>query len=270
MKLVKPFVLITKLTALTSFILFTFTNSYSLANEKPLEPWQNSAYILKAFKEIALKNEYQTTKSRVLKWQAPIRYQFKYHQLPQNSMVENLFNTHLNHLQSITSQTFTQVIHRPNLVIHLTKDSHYGKVIQNHTHSKVKNLDRASHCMGSFTTNAKGEIIKGQIVVPVDHTFSRGLLVTCIIEESTQLMGLPNDSNWVHPSIANDKSKIEFLTGLDYLMLKLLYANNIKAGMKGKTLEHELKQTLNKLEATGEIEKAPQKVNSEGLFPAVN
>jgi len=39
------------------------------------QPWQDPVYIQKAFNEIALKNEYRATEGRILKWQAPIRYQ---------------------------------------------------------------------------------------------------------------------------------------------------------------------------------------------------
>lgn len=71
--------------------------------------------------------------------------------------------------------------------------------------------------MGWFKTNGKNEIISAEIVLPLDHVFSRGLLISCIIEESTQVLGLPNDSDWVHPSIANDARKVELLIGLDYI-----------------------------------------------------
>ncbi len=60
---------------------------------------------------------------------------------------------------------------------------------------------------------------------------SRGLLPSCIVEELTQSMGLTNDSDWVYPSIANDKSVLDLLTGLDYLLLKLLYHPDLKTGM---------------------------------------
>jgi hypothetical protein len=44
-------------------------------------------------------------------------------------------------------------------------------------------------------------------------------------------MGLPNDSDWVNPSVANDKSILDLLTGLDYLMLKILYDKRLVVGL---------------------------------------
>ena len=236
----------------------------------PLNEWQNTEYILKAFKEIALKNEYRPTRQKILRWHQPIKYQFKYHTLPHNEMVETLFNVQLQHLSNITSHPILKSSHKPNLTIHLTKDEHYGSVIKRQTNSKVTNIEQLSHCMGSFKTKHNGEIIAAHIVIPVDHAFSKGLLVSCVIEESTQLMGLPNDSDWVHPTIANDKSKIEFLTGLDYVMLKLLYSKNIKAGMTGQALDKALQESIQKLHKRNQINTAQQQVNTEGLFPFVN
>jgi hypothetical protein len=50
-----------------------------------------------------------------------------------------------------------------------------------------------------------------------------GLLPACIVEELAQAMGLPNDSGLVNPSVANDKSVLELLTGLDDFMLRIIF-----------------------------------------------
>ncbi|WEJ63034.1 DUF2927 domain-containing protein [Thiomicrorhabdus lithotrophica] len=232
--------------------------------------WQNSNYIQKAFNEIALKNEYRKTAQRILKWQKPIRYAFHYHQMPKNTLVEELFDAHLKHLADITQLPISKSAQANNLTIHLTSDKHYGKVIKKFTHTSVKNIQRDSNCMGSFKTNSKNEIISAEIVLPVDHVFSRGLLVACIVEESTQVLGLPNDSDWVHPSIANDASKVELLTGLDYMLLKILYDPQLKAGMNRAKSQPIIRQLIEKFERAGIIEKAHIQVNQSGLFPFVN
>ena len=235
-----------------------------------LPDWKQPDYILQAFKEIALKNEYKKTNGAILKWQTPIRYEFIYHGLKQNLLVEELFNAHLQQLSQITGLVIEPSQESANLKIHLTPDRLYEEVIKQHTLSKVTGLHTESHCMGSLKTRNKGEIYQAEIVIPVDHVFSRGLLVSCIIEESTQILGLPNDSDWVYPSIANDKSKIEFLTGLDYLFLKILYSKNIKAGMRGKPLEQKLKNRIQALHLAGEVEMADEKVKAVGLYPLTN
>lgn len=248
-----------------------FSSVWAQAAEE-LNEWQQPSYIFKAFKEIALKNEYQPIQAVILKWQTPIRYTFIYHELKPNSLIENLFHTHYQQLSSITGLSIQPAL-KPkvaNVTIHLTPDRLYEQVIKQHTVSKINALHRESHCMGSFKTRNQGEIVQGEIVIPVDHVFSRGLLVSCIVEESTQLMGLPNDSDWVYPSIANDKSKIELLSGLDYLFLKILYHPVITAGMTGMALDLKLKNVIQELANTNEILQAKQTINASGLYPLVN
>jgi len=259
----------TTLTALISLcgILF-YSNSHAANNQ--YTDWQNPQYILKAFNEIALKNEYKTTDKRILKWQQPIRYRFHYHALKPNPLVEGLFTTHLSHLSEISHHP----IHhskkqQANLNIYFTNDQSYADVIKKYSGSNVKNLQRESNCMGTFRTNRKNEIVSGTIVLPLDHVYSRGLLVACIVEETTQLMGLPNDSDWVNPSIANDASKVELLTGLDYILLKLLYDPKLKPGMKSSESTAKLKQTIKELMQSGEVEHANRKVNQSGLYPLI-
>ncbi|GAB6071197.1 DUF2927 domain-containing protein [Thiomicrorhabdus hydrogeniphila] len=234
--------------------------------------WQNPQYILKSFEEIALKNEYKKTQQRILKWQHPIRYQFKYKYLKPNKLVENLFTIHLKHLADITGldiKLATKVT-KANFLIYLTIDKHYGEVIRRYTQSKVKNIQRDSQCMGNFKTNNHNEITHADVILPVDHDYSRGLLVSCVVEETTQVLGLPNDASWVNPSIANDDSKIELLTGLDYILLKLLYNPEIKAGMPEKQSRKILKKEIKRLIDNGAVKKAAQTVNSTGLYQAVN
>ena len=252
------------------FVWLSPTYATEKQNENLNLKWQNPNYIQKAFNEIALKNEYKKTAQRILKWQNPIRYRFHYHEMAKNNLVEELFETHLKHLAEITNLPINKTVQNNNLTIHLTSDKNYGNVIQKFTQTSVKDIERDSHCMGSFKTNRKNEIISAEIVLPVDHVFSRGLLVSCIVEEATQVMGLPNDSDWVHPSIANDASKVELLTGLDYIFLKILYDTNLKAGM-GKTQSQPIiRHVIQKMKKEGIIERAHIQVNQSGLYPSVN
>lgn len=252
------------------FVWLSPTYATEKQNENLNLKWQNPNYIQKAFNEIALKNEYKKTAQRILKWQRPIRYQFHYHQIPKNNLVEELFETHLKHLAQITNLPINKTAQGNNLTIHLTSDKNYGNIIQKFTQTSVKDIERDSHCMGSFKTNRKNEIISAEIILPLDHVFSRGLLVSCVVEESTQVLGLPNDSDWVHPSIANDASKVELLTGLDYIFLKILYDPELKAGMNISQSQSVIRQIIQKMQLDGTIEKAHIQVNHSGLYPYVN
>ncbi|MCF6346035.1 MAG: DUF2927 domain-containing protein [Thiomicrorhabdus sp.] len=255
-------------------VILLFATPTLASTQNTEQPWQDPVYIQKAFNEIALKNEYRATEGRILKWKKPIRYEFIYHNLPKNPLIERLFNTHLQHLQNITKHPIKQ--HKPhhsgkaNLSIHLTSDQDYGQVIKSFSSNTIKDIERNSHCMANFKRNRQNAIIQAQVVLPVDHVFSKGLLVTCIVEETTQILGLPNDADWVNPSIANDATKVELLTGLDYLFLKILYDKSLTAGLPYPKNQKTIQRIIQKLNANGEIKGASQTINKMGLFPEIN
>lgn len=250
---------------LTSITAATWANS--LTND-----WQSPAYIEKAFSEIALKNEYRQTDGRVIKWQQPIYYQYQYYFLPKNDLVTRLTDAHLAQLKNITKHPIqnSNTVHPANFKIIFTKDRYYQMAIDTFAPSDVKNLSRESHCMGTYHLNKQHEIVHAAIIIPVDHAMSRGLLPACIVEEITQVMGLPNDSDWVNPSIANDKSRIDLLTGLDYIMLKLLYSPDLKAGMNQNDIQPIVRRELQFYQRNGLIRKAGHLVNKAGLYPLLN
>ena len=83
-------------------------------------------------------------------------------------------------------------------------------------------------------------------------------------------MGLPNDSDWVHPSIANDATKGELLTGLDYIFLQILYDPNLKAGMSKIQSQPIIRQVIQEMEQSNIIQRAHIQVNQSGLYPFIN
>ncbi len=93
----------------------------------------------------------------------------------------------------------------------------------------VRQMVQISTCFAKFGT--KDNEIKWAIsVFPAEHP--KDYMRACVVEELTQVMGLPNDSNEVEPSIFNDTSKYFELTEHDRWMLKMLYDPRISAGMR--------------------------------------
>ncbi|MDP6391053.1 MAG: DUF2927 domain-containing protein [Alphaproteobacteria bacterium] len=76
----------------------------------------------------------------------------------------------------------------------------------------------------------KGQEIRVSIVLfPAHHP--KNYMRACVVEELTQVLGLPNDSKDVKPSIFNDKSHYFELTNHDRWLLRLLYDPSIAIGM---------------------------------------
>lgn len=76
----------------------------------------------------------------------------------------------------------------------------------------------------------KGDEIRSAVVLFPSH-YDERTLRACIVEELTQILGLPNDSDQVQQSIFVDKGKYNELTPQDRLLLRILYDPNIKIGM---------------------------------------
>jgi len=85
------------------------------------------------------------------------------------------------------------------------------------------------------------------------------------VEELSQVMGLPNDSDKVFPSIFNDSSIDSFLTGLDYVLLKLAYHPALQPGMTADEVRTALPTALKALRANGDIAQATQRVQVDSL-----
>ena len=57
------------------------------------------------------------------------------------------------------------------------------------------------------------------------------LRLSCLHEELTQGLGLPNDSPRARPSIFNDDEEFAFLTDHDEMLLRILYDPALRPGM---------------------------------------
>ncbi|MCH7936586.1 MAG: DUF2927 domain-containing protein [Proteobacteria bacterium] len=74
-----------------------------------------------------------------------------------------------------------------------------------------------------------GKIKNAIIVVNSERLLIR--INHCLLEEMTQSLGLPNDSNKIKKSIFSDRSRRTELTRTDLIVLKTLYDPRMKAGL---------------------------------------
>jgi len=88
-----------------------------------------------------------------------------------------------------------------------------------------------SLCFGMFGVHGAKEIDFAVIGIPIDQVMSLGKLQDCVIEETTQVLGLPNDSDKVFPSVFNDHSPQTTLTDDDEMLVRLLYSPRLTVGM---------------------------------------
>ncbi len=251
-------------------LLSQFILSATLAQER--ERWTDSEYILDSFIEIALNNEYSTAQTGIRKWTTAINYYF-IHRVGDQALHERLTKMHLDHLASISGVTFNAARHKKkaNVLIIFSTENRLEQELQ--SEFKIESVVQRNHllsksvCLAHFSTHKNGSIKKAIVIIPVDRARAHAKLVSCIVEELTQVMGLPNDSEKVFPSIFNDKSHNDLLTGLDYVLLKILYHPKVKTGARINAIKNVLKDLIKVLDKQGIIAKAEQKVMEGDLYP---
>ena len=75
----------------------------------------------------------------------------------------------------------------------------------------------------------ESRIVKALIVADVDKDIA--VLNSCLLEELTQSLGLPNDSDLLRPSIFSDKDRLYELAPQDRVLLFALYHSWMKPGL---------------------------------------
>lgn len=234
--------------------------------------WHDSDFIVQSFSTIALSGPASKKVQRIKKWEKEINFHFV-HKIADQQLHEQLTRLHLQHLASITGLDIKQTNNRnkANLVILFSQEENLLRDFMSEIGAKptrkIKKLTSESVCLSQIKFNSAGKINHATVIIPVDRARERAKLLTCIVEELSQVLGLPNDSEKVYPSIFNDKSFNELLTGLDYLMLKMLYDRRVKAGMDRRQVMPVLRKIVKEYQQKNIVQAAELKVMEGGLYP---
>ncbi len=240
-----------------------FVSVSSLASD-----WKTPEYLQQAFVEVALRNEYDTGKHLVRKWTQPIGIWLD-HRVGDEKKHEALARMHMEHLSAITGHELQLVNELVQANVHLvfTRQSRWLQEVKSLLGpGAAKNLHGAV-CMANVATNTKDEIVKAWIVIPVDQAQMHGKLLACVVEELTQIMGLPNDSDKVYPSIFNDKTPQDLLSGLDGILLKMLYHKEVIPGMDETRVKAIFTPVLKSWARDGTLANADKVIREGKLYP---
>jgi hypothetical protein len=251
-------------------------------------PWLAPAFIVQAFEEVALKNEYQSGDKSVRKWVSPVNISFE-HTVGSDkdkALHRQLVALHLAHLAQITGHSISLLnetgvnetgvedagvadakLKEANVRLLFTRQRDWQQQVR-----KLMGPEAAAHlngavCIAHMVSNAQSEIVNAFVVIPVDQAQMHGKLVACIVEELTQILGLPNDSEKVFPSIFNDKTPQTLLSGLDGVLLKLLYSKEISPGMSQSQVKPIIGQLLTKWQNDGSLRQADKIIRQGKLYP---
>lgn len=250
------------------FILALF--SHSVLSAQPTAHWQQTSYITASFLDIALNSEYDSRTSKLRKWQKPIYFSIDDDSIDKR-LHQKLVEHQLHHLADITSLIISPATDSSttNLQIIFTSESELLDTLKqtqlNMSRKQLQQVLFGTICLGHITVKSNFEIEHATVIIPIDRARSHGKLLSCVIEELSQTMGLINDSDSVFPSIFNDKSFDTYLSGLDYILLSLLYHPTLKAGMDSNSVEKSVRQLLASKDFQQKIKHAEQLVKHKSV-----
>lgn len=230
--------------------------------------WQNSDYIVQSFFEVALGSEYGKNHNPTLrKWNKPIRI-FVEHKIGDQTLHDELLDAHIKQLIQITQLDIKRVEKKSdaNIFYFFTQESNLNELVKQKSGAGVAAHLHGAVCLANVNIDNKNFITSAYIFIPVDQARMHGKLVSCIVEEITQALGLIRDSELVFPSIFNDKTHNALLTGLDYILIRLHNEKRVKAGMSRQQLKPILRSILNQSKYQKLIKSAESRVQRGELY----
>jgi hypothetical protein len=230
--------------------------------------WQQPEVILSSFGEIALGNEYgmASQKKILTKWVSPVLIGIE-HRVGEAEKHADLVRMHTEHLASLTGHPIRIVndARQSNVRLIFSREERFLAEARQELGVAAGRLAPGAICISSYRTR-NGEIVRATILIPVDRASAHRKLVACIVEELTQALGLPNDSRTVYPSIFNDHSTDHLLSGLDYLLLRILYDPRIYPGMHREEAMGMARTIIGELQAQGVVRDAEALVSRGELY----
>ncbi len=255
---------------LLGLLLGLMLGSASAASADTEAQWKDPDQLVEAFVELALRNTYSTRSNPVRKWTSPIRYSIV-HRVGEEQQHSGLVEAHLTHLAQITGIRIEPARTQAdaNYLVVLTREEQLDADTELYAGAdqdgRRQGFSRDSMCLASFRVGPKGAIVRAVAMIPVDRARGKGDLVGCVVEELTHMMGLSNDTAKPLPTIFHHGTVRSFLTGLDYVLLKMLYDPRVRPGMKEVELRPLLQQIAVELQRAHFVEVADRIAAEGGL-----
>jgi len=233
--------------------------SLSVMAASPNTSWQDKQYIEQSFYDIALQAEYRSEQvlNVVKRWARPLRV-WMYSGSGDAGKQRILLQTHFLRLARITGLPvkFVERKNEANVQVFFAANRELKHLATHEMSAKAYQVLQDSVCLGSIRFNRRSEITRGTVLIPVERVKALGKLDACVVEEVTQMLGLINDSRTVKHTVFSDLTDYDQLTGLDYLLIKLLYSPYLRSGMNAREAAPLIRHQLELWELTGEIRRA--------------
>jgi len=211
----------------------------------------NNQQIAQHFLTIAYGREHAKEPAQHLaKWAGPIRYALvRWTGGADAQRAETAVHRQMALLGELTGLKITRSpVFEANFVIALTNERLFEWQVRRSLASANRILGSRianANCAGFFSQDADTKaIIQARVIIPVDRAVRRRLLDRCVVEETTQVLGLPNDADGGVQSVFNDADRSVTLSPLDRLFVRMLYDPRLKPGMNRAQTTRAVRQIL--------------------------
>jgi hypothetical protein len=205
------------------------------------------------FMRIALYDEYrrsnggfvrEETASRLRRWEEPVRIGVRFGpSVPPDRQATDLARvaSFAARLSAITGHPIRLDEANPNFLIHVVSEDEREALgpkvraflpnLSPGDVAGITNMPRSTYCLvyALAASGSSGTYTRAFAVIRAEHPDL--LRLSCLHEELTQGLGLPNDSPRARPSIFNDDEEFALLTDQDELLLRMLYSPELRPGM---------------------------------------
>ena len=204
------------------------------------------------FMKIALFDEYrrgsggfvrEETASSLRRWEAPLRFSVRFGPSvsPEKQATDRArIASYVARLSSITGRAMSLDERSPNFFVYIVSEDEretMGPLVQAALPglspadvAGITAMPRSTYCLVyALAEGNTGSYTRAFAVIRAEHPDL--LRLSCVHEELTQGLGLPNDSPRARPSIFNDDEEFALLTDQDELMLRILYSPELRPGM---------------------------------------
>lgn len=194
------------------------------------------------FDTIVFGSEYDKKQAAtiVYKWQGPVRLHLRYVGVKANPKHRHFINQHIVDLRRLTRLPIV-IVGNPKVAtidIIFVKRKDMGKLkLPQASPQYIAKLAAPGGCyfisykLGP-RKKQKGRIQKSVIVVNAERDIAG--INHCLLEELTQSIGFPNDSDTMRPSVFSDKDQLFEFSPVDKTVIRVLYDKRMKMGIPRK------------------------------------
>ena len=211
----------------------------------------SDARIARHFLTIAFGREHAAGPGQHLaKWQDGIRYRVvRWAGGPDVAKAEAALHRQMRDLAGLTGLPVAPAtLFDANFIVALTGEDLFAWQVRRALAAANRRLGGRiadANCAGFFGQDIEtGAIVNARVIIPVDRAVRRRLLQRCIVEETAQVLGLPNDADGGVRSVFNDADRSTALSRLDRLFVALLYHPRLAPGLSRAETARRIRQIL--------------------------